>query len=173
MNKKKLNERAQEFCAENHIDEYPVKIIGLCNKYGIEVYGAELPDDMSGFILIQDEPLKNYPTGRLIVHNKKDSLKRQRFTIAHELAHYILHRDKNDKIYAHRDVGQTGGIEAEANYFAAQILMPAELVFKALKKLEKELRYVPYSMKARYIADEFAVSEEAAHIRLEQLGVFF
>jgi hypothetical protein len=36
MNKKKLNERAQEFCAENHIDEYPVKsesIIGIVTDY--------------------------------------------------------------------------------------------------------------------------------------------
>lgn len=172
MNKKEIYERAQKFCLEHHIEEYPVKIVGLCNDCGFEVHAEPLPRDVSGFIVAQDEPFKKYKTGNVIICNSNDPASRQRFTIAHELAHFVLHRNKNEGLYAHRDVGQRGGIETEADLFAAQILMPADLVFKALSNLEKELHRVPRTMKARYIANEFAVSVEAAHIRLEQLGVF-
>ena len=172
MNKREIYQRAQKFCLEHHIEEYPVKIVGLCNECGFEVHAEPLPQDVAGFIVVQDEPFTKFKTGKVIICNSNDRASRQRFTIAHELAHFVLHRNESQKFFAHRDVGQRGGIETEADLFAAQILMPADLVFKAFEKLEKELRVVPQSMKARYIADEFAVSVEAAHIRLEQLGVF-
>lgn len=172
MNKRELYQRAQEFCMENHIDEYPVKIVNLCKKYGLEVYGENLPRDTAGFIVVQETPFNKYPTGKLIVYNKNENVGRQRFTIAHELAHFILHKKESDPLYAHRDAGNAGGIESEASFFAAQILMPSELVFKALENAEKEFRYMTLPMKARHIAREFEVSVEAAHVRLEQLGIF-
>ena len=57
---------------------------------------------------------------------------RYRFTIAHEIGHYVLHpRDNLDKTdnREHFTVWNEAGEEAEANIFAAELLMP-EFLFK-------------------------------------------
>ena len=63
-----------------------------------------------------------------------------RFTIAHELAHYILHRNGN-KLYAHRDSDVEGviksSIEREANFFAANVLMPEKLIEEKVEDISK------------------------------------
>ncbi|MBQ8836416.1 MAG: ImmA/IrrE family metallo-endopeptidase [Clostridia bacterium] len=171
MVKSEIIEKAKEFCEEHNINSYPVKIVDLCSKYGISVFEEYLPDDVSGIIAVRDEIFDDFNTNRLIVVNLSDSARRRRFTIAHELAHYMLHRN-GSQIYAHRDAGQNGGIENEANVFASNILMPEHLVRSALSHLEDESwGFIPSSVKAEYIADEFAVSVSAAQVRLEQLGI--
>lgn len=172
MTKNQIVEKAQEFCIDNKINDYPVKIVQICENYDIKVFEQYLPPEVSGFIVIQEENFKFYDTNKLIVVNLSDSARRRRFTIAHELAHYILHREKDQPIYAHRDAGQYGGIETEANLFASNILMPENLVKDALSHFESDAwGEVPFFEKISFIADEFAVSEQAAQVRLEQLGV--
>lgn len=51
--------------------------------------------------------------------------RRSRFTIAHELAHYILHAQAGKKRLSVRRDG-SGRVEWEANWFAAGFLMPEE-----------------------------------------------
>jgi hypothetical protein len=70
-----------------------------------------------------------------IVYNTRSTLERQRFTKAHELGHYIMHRREhgdtpirsfecgNDSIWE-RDSGKPD-LEAQANQFASYLLMPA------------------------------------------------
>ena len=60
MQKKEIIERAKEVCAKNHISEYPVNIVELCKSYGILVYQEYLPDDVSGFIVAQEELFDKY-----------------------------------------------------------------------------------------------------------------
>ncbi len=63
-----------------------------------------------------------------------DHYYRKRFTMAHELGHFIFHKDKLDKLRIISDSNQyqADGIteeeEAEANNFAAEILMPEDKV---------------------------------------------
>src|SRR5205823_4215324 len=74
-----------------------------------------------------------------IVVNKDDPSTRQRFTIAHELGHYILHQDyvKDESKYKVllrrplQDLDYTKE-EKEANCFAANLLVPNDL-FKKYK----------------------------------------
>lgn len=170
MQKKEIIERAKEVCAKNHISEYPVNIVELCKSYGILVYQEYLPDDVSGFIVAQEELFDKYESNRVIVVNLSDCASRRRFTIAHELAHYLLHKKDADILYAHRDAGQNGGIEQEANIFASNLLMPEDLVRSALSQQQGEAgRKLLYFEKVAYIADQFAVSRPAAQVRLEQL----
>ncbi len=86
---------------------------------------------------------------------------RDRFTIAHELGHYVLHsKCGEEKIQADRN-GSTP-VEWEANWFAAALLMPAD-DFKATC----EWNYNdPVAVAARYM-----VSAKAAEIRMESLGI--
>ena len=133
----------------------------------IKVYEEYLSDDVSGFIVIQKENFHQYNSNRVIVVNLSDSARRRRFTIAHELAHYVLHKG-NDELFAHRDAGQNDGIEHEANVFATNILMPKDLVFKVLDGVWSKM---PSVLKIRHVADTFAVSLSAAQVRLEQLNI--
>ena len=172
MNKREVINKAENFCYQNGIDEYPVKIVSICQKYGFSVYEKYLPTDVSGYVVDQEDPFLDFNTGKVIVANLYDSARRRRFTIAHELAHAILHKEEGSALFAHRDAGQTGPLEVEANTFAAVILMPEELVRLALKKLEQNYaQYISPETKVRYIAAAFAVSVDAAAVRLNHLDL--
>lgn len=87
--------------------------------------------------------------------------RRNRFTIAHEIGHYVLHSNQGKKqMKANRD--GTGRLEWEANWFAAGLLMPATQ-FKSLATKE----HWPDSK----LADYFGVSEPAVEIRKKALGI--
>ena len=165
MNKKEVFSRAADFVKKNGVDSYPVNIIELCNKQGISVFEDDLPIGVSGFIVIQDKIFERYGAEKLIVVNKNEAPTRRRFTIAHELAHYILHRNPAQPLYAHRDAGQNGGIETEANCFASAVLMPEKMVRDAISFEPR------YGDRVVYICQTFLVSMDAARIRLEQLGL--
>lgn len=62
---------------------------------------------------------------------------RKRFTLAHELGHYILHQNKNIITCTKRDMNDWTGmksIETEANYFASEILMPEKIFYERTRK---------------------------------------
>ena len=172
MQRADIVRRAEEFCGKHNVTDYPVKIIELCELEGIRVLEQYLPTEVSGFIVIQEEPFENYGTGKLIVVNLADSARRRRFTIAHELAHYILHKKEDEAYYAHRDAGQNGGIESEANLFASSILMPKALVEQSVKDFKSHtFGVITASVVVEHIANEFVVSRDAAQVRLQQLGL--
>ena len=111
-----------------------------------------------------------------VCHNEKkiyinpaDSPQRQRFTIAHEIGHIVLHKDTNDVHHRMKDVEDkdlniySDNIqEIEANRFAAMLLMP-ELEFKKA--------WSRYSNFLDSIAEYFNVSKLAAGIRANNLGL--
>ena len=71
---------------------------------------------------------------RLIVVNSKEPIVRQRFSIAHEIGHWVLHtRTRNGQIVFISTIRQDR-IEAEANAFAGAILMPKKLLYEYLLK---------------------------------------
>lgn len=105
-----------------------------------------------------------YEDGRWIIRvNKNHNSKRQRFTILHELGHYILHRNKSqtftDEIFFRS--GVKGDIEYRANEFASKLLMPENLVRKAIEEGVRNLGL---------LAERFDVSSPAMKIRVQELG---
>lgn len=88
---------------------------------------------------------------------------RQRFTIAHELGHFLLghglgeeHQEETiDDVF-----DKPRPIEREANRFASALLMPEEMVRKHVKK---------NGMEIDLLAKTFGVSKQAATIRLLEL----
>ena len=95
----------------------------------------------------------------------KDSEERRVFTIAHELGHAIMHKDYPGEVFYRNDTVPTNGSglpdpkEQEANWFAASILMPREIVEK----------YWKFAKDEREMADLFGVSYPAIHYRLKNL----
>lgn len=107
-------------------NQFPVPVDEIAKHEGIRVEAVPLDDDLSGMSFIKDGIA-------VIVVNAGHHTNRRRFTIAHELAHHILHRDyltnnvHVDKIVLHRDPSSADGSdlkEIQANSFAAELLMP-------------------------------------------------
>ena len=141
----------------------PVDVEGLAAALGIKVSYANLHPETSG--MIERTRGDNF---RIVV-NANHPKTRQRFTIAHELGHYMLHRhligegiednkayrSSYDGMYRNRDIGPTQ--ETEANKFAVGVLMPDHLV----AEVENNPDYNSPARKARALG----VSEQAYCIR--------
>lgn len=134
----------------------PVDIISLCKDLGLRVFRVQnWTQAMSGMIR-KDAEGETFS----IYVNATHSNTRQRFTIAHELAHWILHRELigdgvlDDGLYRS---GLPVQIEVEANRFAADLLMPKSLVNREWQKQDNDI----VSM-----ATLFDVSKAAMAIRL-------
>ncbi|WP_432040829.1 ImmA/IrrE family metallo-endopeptidase [Streptomyces chartreusis] len=151
----------------------PVSVERLADHLGVVVSRSAFKDgDISGMLIRQD--------GRAPVVGVNDvhSGHRQRFTIAHELGHYLLHpgreivldrpvrvnlRDKTSSMATDRE-------EIEANAFAASLLMPADLVRSELQRLPATVRQDPERCTGE-LAGIFDVSESAMGFRLINLGL--
>ena len=92
-----------------------------------------------------------------VVMNDLGYSRRNRFTLAHEVGHYLLH-SKQGKIPMQANRSGTGRVEWEANWFAAALLMPRPA-------LETKR-----SLGINKLADYFGVSEAAMRVRFKSLG---
>jgi Zn-dependent peptidase ImmA (M78 family) len=153
---------------ENATSGAPVNIEALIRSFGIELdKKAELDPDISGQIERIGDSFK-------ISVNKADHYLRQRFTMAHELGHFVLHRDligngvDDNRAYRSAPGGSfwnrqiTQRHETEANRFAANILMPEKLVIEQHELCHGDLKEV---------AKRFQVSSQAMKIVLDGLGL--
>jgi Zn-dependent peptidase ImmA (M78 family) len=141
-----------------HQNEMPVPLARLARAFGVSVKAATLAPGISG-------ELRPNPDGSFVIRvNRHDAPARQRFTVAHELAHFLLHRPlighgiEDDVLYRSALSDQ---IEAEANRLAADILMPLEQVQEEYRAACGNGVDVVGMLAAR-----FGVSEPAMKIRL-------
>ncbi|AYM62023.1 ImmA/IrrE family metallo-endopeptidase [Agrobacterium fabrum] len=140
----------------------PIKLSRLADIIGgVKIISAPLPKGISGEI----RPDPDNPDSFTIKVNKNDSARRQRFTVAHELAHYLLHRDQigggieDDVLYRSK---LSDSREAQANRLAADLLMPDSLVNEWIDKAQ----ILQVEDTVGFLADKFNVSESAMKIRL-------
>lgn len=142
-------------------DAPPVRLPELARALGVPIKAATLGPGISGEIRPDDD-------GSFVIRiNRHDPAKRQRFTVAHELAHYLLHRDEigtgieDDVLYRS---SLSDRREQQANRLAADILMPGELLAEAREAAEEK----GVGDLVLYLADLFAVSEAAMRIKVGQ-----
>jgi Zn-dependent peptidase ImmA (M78 family) len=152
----------------------PIPVERVARELGLEVQRANLGDDISGLLVIKDGH-------GLIGVGATQSLGRQRFTIAHEIAHFVLHKDMMpvfiDRQFlrpyfaAFRDLNSSTGedaLEREANGFAASLLMPADVVRRAVRELGQD---VTDDAAIEELAEQFQVSRQAMTFRLANLSI--
>lgn len=148
----------------------PVDVFGAINDYDIELERKPLESGVSGKI--------SYDAGQFkIAVESRDALVRQRFTAAHELAHFLLHSrllSEAGELNRHEDIlfeinGRTNPTaplsrahEVEANKLAATILMPAGYI---------RANYDPELDNVAELARELEVSRAAIEIRLKNLSL--
>ena len=114
---------ARKLLKDADINNYPVLLKKIAKSVP-ELYidGKELKDGISGL-------QATYRGVSFIRYNIKHSLKRNRFTVAHELGHLMLgHTVKPGRI----NLQSSDSKEIEANQFAAELLMPLQMLKKAI-----------------------------------------
>jgi Zn-dependent peptidase ImmA (M78 family) len=155
----RARKEAYRLLIKNYISAPPIDLEELAESEGLHIAVASFKEkDISGLIDLEKQ---------LILVNLFDSSPRQRFTIAHELGHWVLHQDE---IFKNKDIvvlfrknlsdEESDPLEQEANYFAANLLVPLMFLNElTLAKSNKEL------------AEIFDVSESVIAIRRGSLHV--
>lgn len=131
MNYAEIESRAYSVLLKNDLLEkgkFEIDVFKIAENFSITIQKRSLSNEISGLLIIKD--------GKVAIGIDSDQgLQRQRFTVAHELGHYFLHRELRntfvDETFARS--GNTNQIEREANAFAAALLMPKKLIFEAIQ----------------------------------------
>ena len=163
-----LERKAGDLLQEAGMAQAPVPVDQVAQYLGIQVDEADLGEECSG-MLVRDEE------SAVIGVNVKHHEHRKRFTIAHEIAHFVLHGgeayiDEPPHIdFRAADSGSgTQQEEKEANQFAAALLMPADQVRAAVA----EQPFDPtQDDELPNLAQRFKVSPQAMTTRLIHLGL--
>ena len=125
---------ALDLIAQFKIVAAPVPVEKIARRLGIQVTYTPFDGDLSGMAFISEGV-------RMIGVNSLHSTVRQRFTLAHELAHHRLHHEELehavhlDRGSLRRDWMSSQGVderEVEANAFASELLIPTDLLRQAL-----------------------------------------
>jgi Zn-dependent peptidase ImmA (M78 family) len=114
--------------------------------------------------------ISSQSSGTIIVHKKGDfdiliphntGVLRDRFTLGHEIGHYILHSNVGKiPLIAHRQ--DQSFHETESNYFSAALLMPKEEFVKVYSDVDRNLEL---------LSNHFFVSKKAAEVRVRALSL--
>lgn len=153
----------------------PVDIEAIARQLGIDIVeraGLRLPgrDGLSGLLLQR----KGHT---ICVVNRDHHINRRRFTIAHEIGHYLLHPRQESFIdpdfsLAARDNMSSEGVdpqEIEANAFAAELLMPGEWLLNEVRRPHELDVFEDATIK--HLAQRYGVSVQAMTLRLTNLGL--
>lgn len=149
---------------ENRID-----IIKIANEFGLKVF---LTDEISvpSFIAFDSET-----GGYEIYVNSKEPSTRKRFSIAHEIAHYILHKDKiNTFGIVGRQNSKSLSKEEEmaADILGARILIPEKCANDYLTDKQISVDDILGFKIVSMFSKEFEVSIIAGAMRLRELGYY-
>jgi Zn-dependent peptidase ImmA (M78 family) len=167
---------AYDLLEQYGIRKPPVDVEYVAKRIGAVIARHHFEGSESGFALRDDER-------RIIGVNTRTSRKRQRFTIAHEIGHLILHEgtplivDHSIRIDRRNEVSSIGtdSQEIEANAFGAALLMPHKFVVDHVKefvaKANESRRDFSRDQLISELAGDFEVSTEAMGFRLINLGI--
>jgi Zn-dependent peptidase ImmA (M78 family) len=137
---KRAQLQAEQFLRDEGITSLPVDVMEIAERRGILVQGKpDTAPGVSGMLVRSGDEF-----GILYATHIK-SLGFQRFSIAHELAHYLLegHIDhvlpKGGTHISEAEFTSVDPFELEADHFAAGLLMPSALFQAELRKLDDGL----------------------------------
>ncbi len=165
---------ARSVLAELQIKGAPIPVDYIAERRGIHVRRIKLEDGLSGMIFLKDSQ-------PIVVINANHHRNRQRFTLAHEIGHFELHMHDigseihvDKKFYAlARDANSSMGFdrkEIEANRFAAELLVPRDMLAAQLKARSINIGYDDSIDEITdVLAQAFDVSRQMMAIRIGEL----
>lgn len=153
-----IEEYAQRLLEDKNAFCGYTRVIEIANKLGLQVISASFKDNnISGMLILND-------TESNIYVNAANPIVRQRFTIAHEIGHYVLHNDMISKqegnIFYRDQIHSKQPIETQANRFAAALLLPKDKILQDWALVKNVV----------ILAAQYNVSIETLKYRLNDLG---
>jgi Zn-dependent peptidase ImmA (M78 family) len=170
--RREIEEKVAELLSKHSIGEAPVRVEMLARAEGLQIIESAFDGDVSGALL------RSSGVAAIAV-NSRQPPNRKRFTIAHELAHYLLAHTTEDHVdwqfsILRRDEKSSDASdvrEIEANAFAANLLMPKDFLRADLRRYTNFRGEVELGEAARQtLARKYMVSEIAMTFRLINLG---
>jgi len=177
MQRRQIKLKADELRQKSGASKLPINVQAIAELLGIKVSFQPFKPELSG-VLLKEE------ARTILGVNSAHAPTRQRFTIAHEIGHYVLaHKGeifvdqtvRRQAVTIRRDDKSSLGTdsnEMDANAFAAELLMPEELLSTAVQKHLKKVEDIDPETLVSCLAREFDVSPEAMQYRLTNLGMF-
>jgi Zn-dependent peptidase ImmA (M78 family) len=142
--------QARRLLSDLKIDEPPIALEQVARGCGLEVEYVHKPKGFFGQLIRER---------RLIEVQDDVHPNRQRFTLAHEIGHYVLGHDPTWSVFDSRSIENPKRVnEKQADIFASELLMSEPQLRKQWTELNKD-----YKLMAR----KFGVSEEAMFLRLQ------
>lgn len=156
---------AERLLEQSGVVQPPVPIEQMARAAGCKIVPAKLRD-VSGILVRSAE-------SATIGYNSDHAITRRRFTIAHELGHYLLHEGKeirydyDFKINLRSSASSEGRDveEIEANFFAASILIPDNILAHDPRTEYLDLED---DSKIEMLAKSYKVSRQAMSLRLSR-----
>jgi len=165
ISKRKIKTKVNSLLEELGINSPPINVEDIAKYLGITFKFIDFENDQISGLLVKK-------TNKVILAiNHIHSDNRQRFTIAHELGHFLFHMNTPifvDESPYFRNTRSSKGVdseEIEANNFAAELLMPEKLITKSMEQID-----VSNSNAISALAEQYNVSIEALVFRLLNLG---
>lgn len=168
IRRKRIENEAVEILERFAVKNPAVPVEAIARYMGLTIRHQPLESDISGFLFQKD--------GTAIIGvNSNQAKVRQRFTIAHELAHFVLHQsteihvDRGFRVQFRLDQAASNDPdEVEANLFAAELLMPRHFIDRDVRILQ--MLDILDEDAISELAKKYDVSSQAFLIRLMSLG---
>jgi Zn-dependent peptidase ImmA (M78 family) len=166
---KKIKIQVNDILQSIHYKENQVELNKIGDLHKIIIRSSDLPMEVSGVLDCRD---RSRP---IILVNNSHHENRRNFTIAHELGHFFLHgiggvHMDQATFFRKEDVPPAHAkMEREANQFAAQLLMPEDILVSKFHEFSR----TNTDRLISHLADYFHVSEDAMFYRLKNLNLDF
>lgn len=120
----------------------PADLFCFAARLGLEIHEVNA-NGFDGALL----RLRELPLGSVVIRKSIRDAGRKNFTLAHEIAHFLLPgHDQTELVCTNSDIGNWGDgskqTEREADEFAAEVLMPAALVERIARSSEPSLQLI-------------------------------
>lgn len=155
---KAVRDLAWDVLIRNEVSSLPVDIYEICKREKINVFTYSNSQEFIRELQIEEELKVNdaFSIGSIIFVDETKPRERQRFSVAHELGHILMHIPERERVF-YRETESATPIESEANMFASRLLAPLCV-----------LQFMNVSS-AQEIAKLCGISYTAAKIRFNRL----
>ena len=159
MNYKKSRDLAWKVLYRSRATNLPIPVQDICKRERIRLVTYASGADLIHRLGLEEHTVGNdaFSLRGIIFYDDRTSIGRQRFSIAHEIGHILLHSPKGATVYNREPTPNDDPLEAEANVFASRLLTPLCV-----------LHYMNVQS-APEIAELCNISLTAANIRFERL----
>ena len=165
---KKIRETAEKILAQYGVKRAPVPVDKIAAFLGAKVKYSPFDGELAGVLARNHDRI-------VIGVNSSHHSNRQRFTIAHECGHLLLHEGEAfvDKSFPFR-VNLRDGVssmaidphEIEANRFAAELLMPYDMIIEDLQNRDIDIEN---EQEIKTLSKKYGVSVQAMTHRITNL----